>query len=185
MGTSAGGVQALQEIFSGWPSPLPVPVAVVQHISDSSQVELDMVFGRNYRGPLIEAMDKEQMRPGSIYFAPSGYHMLVEKDLSLSLSQDEPVYFARPSIDVFMESAAQALGPDCIGVLLTGANEDGARGLKAVQECGGTTLVQDPQSAAVPTMPQAAVNLMKPDYVLSLRALSNQLLQIVAGENLT
>ncbi len=103
-----------------------------------------------------EAEDKEPISGGTVYFAPPDYHRLVENDRHLTLSDDEPVLYSRPSIDVLFESAADAYGPGLVGVVLSGANRDGANGLKAVAEAGGTVIVQNPDSAYAAAMPEAA-----------------------------
>ncbi len=108
------------------------------------------------------------MASGKLYFAPPGYHLLVEADRSFALNCDPPVLFSRPSIDVLMESCADAYGPEVAGIVLTGASEDGARGLAAIKARGGLTAVQDPAEAAHPTMPLAAISAGPPDYVLAL-----------------
>ncbi|MGH8487191.1 MAG: chemotaxis protein CheB, partial [Pseudomonas sp.] len=118
--------------------------------------------------PVCEAQDKQPITPGMIYFAGTGYHLSVEADRSFSLSQEEQVFFSRPSIDILFESAADAYGPALLGVLLTGANEDGARGLARIKQLGGQTIVQDPHDAQVATMPEAALALHRAAYLLPL-----------------
>ena len=127
------------------------------------------IFGRRTRLRVKEADDKDAVSSATLYFAAPGYHLLVERDRSLSLSQDDAVHFSRPSIDVLFESAADVWGPQVAGVLLTGANEDGAAGLEAIHRVGGLTVIQDPAEAAVPTMPRAALQRFAPDYILPLR----------------
>jgi two-component system chemotaxis response regulator CheB len=106
---------------------------------------------------VCEAEDKQVPEPGTIYFAPANYHLLVEPDGSMALSADDPVNHSRPSIDLLLESAADALRSRLIAVLLTGANQDGAEGLRAVARTGGTAIVEDPATARVPTMPAAGL----------------------------
>ncbi len=127
------------------------------------------IFARRTRLRVKEAEDKDPLSSGMLCFAAPGYHLLVEGDRSLSLSQDDAVHFSRPSIDVLFESAADVWGPQVAGVLLTGANEDGAAGLEAIHRVGGLTVIQDPAEAAVPTMPRAALQRFAPDYILPLR----------------
>lgn len=115
-----------------------------------------------------EALDKARIEPGQIYVAGPGYHLSVERDFSFSLSQEAPVHFSRPAIDFLFESAADAYGTGLLGVLLTGANEDGARGLLHIRQSGGRTVVQDPRDAQVALMPEAALALHDPDHILSL-----------------
>jgi two-component system chemotaxis response regulator CheB len=181
IGASAGGVSALQKILTGFKTSISVPIVVVQHMAESSRINLDMVFGTSFNGLLKEPIDKEVVMPGTVYFAPSGYHLLLEKDLSLSLSQDEPINFARPSIDVFMESAALALGPKVCGVLLTGASSDGAIGMKEIKAAGGYTIVQDPQTAEIKMMPQSALDIMDPDRILRLEEIPAEIQKLLLG----
>jgi len=115
-----------------------------------------------------EAEDKEPLVPCTVYLAPPNYHLLVEAQRHFSLSVDDPVLFSRPAIDVLFDSAADAFGPALVGLLLTGASEDGARGLARIQRAGGLALVQAPSTAAVRTMPEAALRLFSPDHVLPL-----------------
>lgn len=169
IGASAGGLEALGMVLEGLPSGYRPPILVVQHIPANGPTHLAEIFGRRTRLQVKEADDKDQLRSGMLYFAAPGYHLLVEADHSLSLSQDDAVHFSRPSIDVLFESAADTWGPQVAGVLLTGANEDGAAGLEAIHRSGGLTVIQDPAEAAVPTMPRAALQRFAPDYILPLR----------------
>ncbi len=180
IGTSAGGVAALHEIFSTL-SPKAPPLLVVQHMPADATLDMNLVFGRSFSGPLLEGADKTKVQNGHAYFAPPGYHLLLERDLTLSLSQDDLVNFARPSIDLLFQSGAAALGAAACGVLLTGANNDGAEGLQCIQEAGGITIVQDPKSADAPYMPNAALAIMKPSFVLPLKQIAGKLNEIVEG----
>lgn len=169
IGTSAGGLAALSRLVSGLSSHFPLPILVVQHVPAGTPTQLAEIFQRKTGLRVKEADEKEALRPATLYFAPPGYHLLLESDRSLSLSQDDAVHFSRPSIDVLFESAADALGPALLGILLTGANEDGAAGLAAIHHAGGLTIVQDPVEAEVDTMPRAALQRFAPDYLLPLR----------------
>ncbi|WP_312380724.1 chemotaxis protein CheB [Stutzerimonas balearica] len=169
IGTSAGGLAALSRLVSGLSSHFPLPILVVQHVPAGTPTQLAEIFQRKTGLRVKEADEKEALRPATLYFAPPGYHLLLESDRSLSLSQDDAVHFSRPSIDVLFESAADALGPALLGILLTGANEDGAAGLAAIHYAGGLTIVQDPAEAEVDTMPRAALQRLAPDYLLPLR----------------
>ena len=182
IGTSAGGVTALQELFIGLRKEFKIPIVVVQHLPADANINPDLVFGRYFLGSCLEAQDKISLRPGTLVFAPPNYHLLIERDMTLSLSQDEPVCFARPSIDVLFESAAYAFGESICGVLLTGANNDGALGLKSIHECGGITIVQDPETAEAPAMPLAALKLFKPKCVLSLSEIAMHLNRLDEGD---
>ncbi len=169
IGTSAGGLAALSRLVRGLSSHFPLPILVVQHVPAGTPTQLAEIFQRKTGLRVKEADEKEALRPATLYFAPPGYHLLLESDRSLSLSQDDAVHFSRPSIDVLFESAADALGPALLGILLTGANEDGAAGLAAIHHAGGLTIVQDPAEAEVDTMPRAALQRFAPDYLLPLR----------------
>jgi|SRR5690606_13811785 two-component system chemotaxis response regulator CheB len=169
IGTSAGGLAALSVLVSELPATYRLPLLVVQHVPNSGPTQLAAIFGRKTRLQVKEATDKEAIVGGTLYFATPGYHLLVETDLSLSLSQDDAVHFARPSIDVLFESAADAWRERVVGVLLTGANEDGAAGLQAIAEAGGLTVVQDPAEAEMAAMPLAALQRFAPDHILPLR----------------
>ncbi|MGE4405027.1 chemotaxis protein CheB [Pseudomonas sp.] len=169
IGTSAGGLEALGVVLHGLPAGFRLPLLVVQHVSAQGPTHLAEIFQRKTAMQVKEVDDKEAVCGGTVYFAAPGYHLLVESDHSLSLSQDDAVNFSRPSIDVLFESAADAWGPNLAGVLLTGANEDGAAGLEAIHRGGGLTVVQDPAEAAVPTMPRAALQRFAPEHILPLR----------------
>jgi len=169
VGTSAGGLAALGVLVDGLAADRRSPLLVVQHVPAHGPTQLVEIFQRKTALRVKEAEDKESIVAGTLYFAVPGYHLLVEQDCSLSLSQDDAVHFSRPSIDVLFESAADAWGPRVAGILLTGANEDGAAGLEAIQRAGGLTVVQDPQEAEVASMPLAALQRITPDYILPLR----------------
>jgi two-component system chemotaxis response regulator CheB len=158
MGASAGAVEALSAILPALPEGFALPVLVVVHVPPGRTNALVPLFGAKCRLPVREAEDKAPIEGGAIYFAPADYHMLVETDRTLGLSDDPPVLHSRPSIDVLFESAADAYGPALAGVVLTGANADGAAGLKALAEAGGLAFVEDPAGAHVPAMPQAALD---------------------------
>lgn len=168
IGASAGAIHALLHILPALPDDFALPVLVVVHVPPGRRSELTALFGAKCRLPVVEGEDKEPVAPGTVVFAPPDYHMLVEAGGTIALSRDEPVFFSRPSIDVLFESAADAYGPGLVGVVLTGANEDGAMGLAAVAEAGGTTLVQDPATAYARAMPQAAIAACSGARVLSL-----------------
>jgi two-component system chemotaxis response regulator CheB len=178
VGASAGGITAVQRLLNGLPKLFSLPLVVVQHLHPSTELDVDLVYGRGFSGKVLEARDKMPLEGGTAYFAPPTYHLLIEKDLSLSLSQDEPVNFSRPSIDVLFESAAWAVGDGACGVLLTGANHDGAAGLRQIKDLGGVTIVQDPEEAEVPYMPNAAIELQRPDFILKIDDIAAKLSQM-------
>jgi two-component system chemotaxis response regulator CheB len=181
IGASAGGVDALGVLFAHLPADWRLPMVVVLHLPEEHESRLPELFRLRLPFPVLEAQDKAPVAPGCLYFAPPGYHLSIERDRSFSLSCEPPVLFSRPSIDVLMDSAADAYGPALAGLLLTGANEDGARGLHGIHRAGGITAVQHPAEAQVPTMPEAAIARHVPDFVLPLRELRALLLQLDAA----
>ncbi|MDV3482476.1 MULTISPECIES: chemotaxis protein CheB [Sphingobium] len=180
IGTSAGGVQALSRILPGLPAGLPMPVLVVVHVPPRKPNALVELFAKKCPLPVKEAEDKEPLANGIIYLAPPDYHLLVETESSLALSSDEVINHSRPAIDALFETAADAFGPGVTGIVLTGANHDGAAGLKAVGLAGGTAIVEDPASAEVPTMPAAALAACPTAKVMTLDQISNFLKETAA-----
>lgn len=168
VGASAGGVQGLLAILPALPADFPVPILVVLHVPADRSNVLAPLFASKCALTVKEAEDKEPTEPGVVYFAPSDYHLLVEADGALALSSDELINYSRPSIDVLFESAADAYGAGLVGVILTGANADGAAGLKAVAAAGGLALVEDPTTAYARPMPEAALRACPAAQVMSL-----------------
>ena len=185
IGASAGGIDALTEILPRLPKTYPIPIIIVLHIPGTQPSFLSEIFGSKTELRVKDADEKEAIQPGTIYFACPDYHLLVERDLTFSLSQEDPVQYARPSIDVLFESAADAFGSHLVGVLLTGANQDGAQGLKRIQEAGGLALIQDPATAQVRSMPEAACALLSPsvEQILSLDEIARFLLRLNGGNS--
>lgn len=177
IGASAGGVAALLSLLSPLPAGYALPIVAVLHLLPRHKSRLDHVLAHRLALPVREPEDKEPIRAGTVYVASADYHLLVEGDRSFAFSSEAPVSFARPSIDVLMASAADAYGPALAGVLLTGANMDGAEGMAAIHARGGVTLVQHPGDAAVPTMPEAAIARCRPDHVLPLKDMPQMLLR--------
>ncbi len=171
IGASAGGVEALLSLLDGLPPDYRLPVVCLLHQPDRNDSLLADLLQRRLLLTAKEAEDKEYLRQGVVYVAPAGYHLSIESDHSFSLSREEPRHFSRPSIDILFESAADAYGDQLAAALLTGANEDGAAGLLAVQQAGGLTLIQEPADALVPTMPAAALALLEPDFLLPITAM--------------
>jgi len=157
IGASAGAVQALLTILPALPASFSLPVLVVVHVPADRSNVLVPLFQSKCRITVKEAEDKEPIQSGVIYFAPSDYHLLVETDGCLALSTDELVNYSRPSIDVLFESAADFYGDALAGVILTGANHDGAAGLRAVMDVGGVAIVENPDGAYASAMPSAAL----------------------------
>jgi two-component system, chemotaxis family, protein-glutamate methylesterase/glutaminase len=178
IGASAGALEALSIVLPALPSTYKHPVMVVVHVPPDKKSALIELFRQKCSMRVQEAEDKEPVTGGTIYFAPPDYHLLVEKDKFLSLSSDEPVLFSRPSIDVLFESAADAYGPGLVGVILTGANQDGASGMKAVTQSGGRAIVQRPEDAFAPAMPEAALIACPTARVLSLEEIAVYLQEV-------
>ena len=178
IGASAGGVDALLQLFAGLPPQFRLPLVAVLHLPEDRHSHLADVFSQRLALQVREARSGEPIEPATLYFAPPSYHLQVEPDHSFSLSCDGPVHFSRPSIDVLLESAAHAYGHRLAAMLLTGASADGAAGLAAVAARGGFTAVQDPAEARIDTMPEAAIALRRPDRVLPLRALRQLLVEL-------
>lgn len=168
IGASAGGVQALAEVLPALPERTAAAALVVLHIPRDQPSLLAELFAPRCALEVHEAQDKEPVARGTVYFAPPNYHLLVDDGPRLALSADDLVHHSRPSIDVLFESAALVYGERLLGVILTGANEDGAEGLAAVHDAGGITVVQEPQSAQASTMVLSAMQLRSPDFVLPL-----------------
>jgi two-component system chemotaxis response regulator CheB len=175
IGASAGGVEAIGTLLQALPAGFPAAVAVVLHIPPDSASLLAPLFAPRCALKVKEVDDKEPLLPGCVYFAAPDYHMLVEPDRSLSLSQDDAVNFSRPSIDMLMESAAIAYGPQMLGIVLTGGSPDGSEGLLRVREQGGAAWVQDPTDAMVPAMPASAIARAGADRILTIVEMARQL----------
>ncbi|MEP7051553.1 MAG: chemotaxis protein CheB [Pseudomonadota bacterium] len=174
VGTSTGGLHALTRLLSTLPGSFRLPILIVQHRSKDSDERLSGLLRVASQLPVSEAEDKEPLRAPGVYLCPPDYHLLAEAD-SLALSTEEPVAYSRPSIDVLFESAAYSHGNAVIAVLLTGANQDGTRGLQAVKHRGGYVIVQDPNSAESGFMPRHAVQHVVADRVLDLEQIASEL----------
>lgn len=155
IGASLGGLQALQEILRALPPTFPVPLVIAQHRAKTGGAGLPRLLQNDCNLRVCEPDDKEPLAPGFVYLAPPDYHLLVERG-ALALSTEAPVNHARPSLDVLFESAADAYAEQTIGVVLTGSNDDGARGARRIQQMGGTVIIQDPAVSVSGIMPAAA-----------------------------
>lgn len=169
IGTSAGGLNALKEILLKIPTGFPVPILIVQHIRADSEDYWIKNLNTQCKVKVKEAEEKEEIAKGNVYIAPPDYHMLVEIDRTITLSQEEKVNFSRPSIDVLFETASDVYQDKLMGVVLTGASKDGAVGLRKIKKNGGVTVVENPATAEFSLMPTEAVRASKIDYVLSLQ----------------
>jgi len=178
IGTSAGGVEALTRILPSIPATLAAAILIVVHVPRERPSLLGEIFRAKCKLHVDEAVDKADIKPGTIYFAPPDYHMLVDRGPQIALSVDDVVQFSRPSIDVLFESAADIYGARLLGVLLTGGNEDGAAGMAYIAQCGGSTILQDPAEAIAAAMPEGALKVMKPTHVLRLDDIRNLLMAL-------
>lgn len=172
IGASVGAVEALSILLPALPAGFPFAVLVVVHIPQDRRSLLSELFAPRCLVRVKEAEDKEPLAPATVYFAPTDYHLLVEADLRISLSSDEPVRYSRPSIDVLFQTAADAFGDNLTGVVLTGANSDGAAGLRAICDAGGKALVQSPAEAEGKAMPAAALQACPEAASLTLSGIS-------------
>jgi two-component system chemotaxis response regulator CheB len=182
IGTSAGGVEALSMLLPAFGAGLRAAVFIVLHLPRERPSLLVEIFQPKCAVPVREAQDKEPIERGTVYFAPPDYHLLVDDGPQLALSADELVHYSRPSIDVLFESAADWYRDRLVGIILTGANEDGAAGLAAVHRAGGTTIVQRPDTAQAPLMVESALKRGPVDMVLTLEEIAG-LLRTLSAES--
>jgi two-component system, chemotaxis family, protein-glutamate methylesterase/glutaminase len=172
IGGSAGGLEALSALLSAVGPEAAFPIVCVLHVHADGPNLLPTVLSHHCVLPVKEAESTEELAPGQVYFAPADYHLTIEPDRTFALSNDPPVNFSRPSIDVLFESAADAYGVQLVGILLTGANADGAAGLRQIKRRGGFAIVQDPATAEFPDMPRSAIGLFDPDAVMAVPAIA-------------
>lgn len=177
IGTSWGGLMAMSKLLAELPADFPIPIVIVQHRGKDSDKLLSQLLQDATPLTVCEIEDKDLLEPGKVHVAPANYHVLVEHGY-LSLTIEEPVRYSRPSIDVMFTSAGDTYGKEAIGVVLTGANEDGARGLAHIVKRGGKALVQSPKSAEIPIMPEAAIRAVPSAEVLSLPNLGKRLVEL-------
>ena len=172
IGGSSGAVEALQEILGSLAPDFPVPIAAVVSPSAGDGIDVAHRLRAKCRFQVKEAEDKELLAPSTLYLAPQGYHLLIERAGTFSLSMDDLDKHARPSIDVLFESAAEALESGVVGILLGGANDDGIRGLTRIKQRGGLSYVQSPDGAATRTMREAALRISHPSWIVPLPELA-------------
>lgn len=170
VGTSWGGLAALRELVGALPDDLTIPIVLVQHRHKLSDHVLPTLLQDRTRLRVFEVEDKAPIEPGCVYVAPADYHLLVEPTY-FTLSVDDPIRYSRPSIDLTFSTASDAFGARTIGVVLTGANADGAEGLRRIVERGGVGIVQEPATAESPTMPAAALKAVPSAKVMTLGAI--------------
>ena len=184
IGASAGGVDALLQILTHLPPDYALPVIIVQHLHPRQQGSALIYTFKCCALPVKEAEEKEPVVAGSIYVAPPNYHLLIEDDYTFSLSIDPQVKYTRPSIDVLFESAADAYGAQLVAVILSGANDDGADGLRRIKACGGLVVVQQPSTAEASYMPQAALSAVQSDHILYPSEIGKFLFSLGAAEQM-
>jgi len=172
IGCSAGGMRALKDLLSGMRPDIGAPVLAVCHTGSEDVSTLCDLIGATSTLPVREARERHPARDNTVYVAPGGYHLLIERGGRMTLSVDDRVAFARPSIDVLFESAADVYGHELAGIVLTGANHDGAHGLLRIRQRRGIAIVQEPLDAEAPAMPQAALDLAGADHCLPLRGIA-------------
>lgn len=177
IGTSAGGLFALSVLLEKLPSGFGIPIIVVQHRSKDERDLLEEVMQNKCKIQIKQADEKENIASGFVYIAPPDYHLLIESDKTFSLSSDEQVHFSRPSIDVLFETAAMVFKDTLVGIILTGANNDGAAGIISVKKFGGLTIAQDPVDAQFPAMPEAAIKTNAVQHIWTLSKIQKFLIE--------
>lgn len=183
IGASSGGMEALASILTSLDEDFGLPILIVQHISPHSDGFIIEHLNKLCKLRVKEAEEKEKINFGNVYIAPPNYHLLVERDETLSLSTETKVCYSRPSIDVLFESAAEVYNNKLLGIILTGGNSDGSKGLKRIKELGGITIVQNPEEAEVSAMPKAAIESTEVDYILLLSEIKNKLIELIEDKN--
>lgn len=185
VGSSWGGVEALTQLVSDLPADFPLAVIVVQHQHPHARGALASILSRISAMPVREVEDKDEMSAGTIYLAPANYHLLLERDRTFSLSLDAPVLFCRPALNMTFASVADAVSGRCMGLVLTGANEDGAEGIRRIRDAGGYTMAQEPSTAIAPAMPQAAIDTGCIDQILRLEEVVPHVLQVLGVDHIS
>lgn len=178
IGGSWGGLNAIMKILEDLPKDFLIPVIIVLHRKRNYESALASLLQTKVNAKVKEAEEKEKLRPGVIYLVPANYHLLIEEDHTFSFDVSGPVHYSRPSIDVTFESASQVFKDRLVGIILTGANHDGAVGLRTIGEAGGITVVQDPSEAESSVMPTAAIQMGNVAHILSLEGIKAFLLQL-------
>ncbi len=178
VGTSYGGMEAIRNLLVKLPVNFELPIIIVLHIGSNKINSYLSQLNHKVNRKVKEAEEKESIRFKTVYFAPPNYHLQIESDFTFSLSTDPKINFSRPSIDVLFETAAWTYKDNLIGVLLTGSNNDGANGLFTIKEYGGITMVENPDTAIANSMPLAAMDLFKPDYVLGLHEMAEKIVEL-------
>jgi two-component system chemotaxis response regulator CheB len=177
IGGSAGSFQIISELLKRLPATVHSCWIIIMH-RGKSYIDIEKVFTGHFN-TVKEIADKDRIQPGVIYIAPADYHVLLESDGGISLDVSEHVHYSRPSIDVTFESAAEVYGDKCAAILLSGANEDGAKGLSKLRKAGSLTICQSPTDAEIPIMPQAAINYNAAEFILTKKKILETLTQLI------
>lgn len=173
IGGSAGSLDVLLEIFPHLNPELPFPIILIIHRKASNESLLCDLLRNRTKLTVIEAEEKQPLLPATVYIAPADYHLLVEQNQTLSLDYSEKINYSRPSIDVSFQSAADVFKENLVGILLSGSNADGVEGLKTINNFGGRVVIQNPQTAIMPYMPQQALLYAKPNLILDSNTMAN------------
>jgi len=169
VGGSAGSGPLIKQILRNMPENFTIPLIIIRHISiDERELSSGEILSEIYSINVKEPADKEQIQDSTIYVAPAGYHLMLEEEGTFAMSLDAKIHYCRPSIDVLFESAAYAFGPSVAAILLSGANSDGAKGLKKINDFGGVTVIQDPVTAQFPSMPYSALEETVVDHIYAI-----------------
>lgn len=179
IGTSAGGLTALSTLLEKLPFNYPLPIIIVQHRSKEPRDLLEEILQTKCKLKVKQADEKESIESGFVYIAPPDYHLLIENDYTFSLTADEAVLYSRPSIDVLFESAASVYANSLVGIILTGANSDGAIGIRTIAEKNGLTIAQNPDEALFPAMPLASIETKKVNHIFTLSEIQSFLVNSI------
>jgi two-component system chemotaxis response regulator CheB len=181
IGASFGGLDAIKLIINGLPRIFKTPVIIVLHIGNNNINTFISMLNQNEFLTVKEAEEKETIKENTVYLAPPNYHLQVEDEFTLSLSTAQKVNFSRPSIDVLFETAAWTFKNELLGILLTGANSDGAEGVKTIKTFGGTTIIENPETAIAKQMPLSGIKISTPDYILNLEDIANKMIELTCS----
>jgi two-component system chemotaxis response regulator CheB len=178
IGGSAGSFRIVTEILDALPKDYKKTIILVLHRLKHVKSGFVEALTAKSLLPISEPIDKEKIEVGKVYIAPANYHLYIEPDKTFSLSTEEPVNHSRPSIDISLQSAAFSLRDQVLGIMLSGANKDGAAGLRKIKQYGGITIVQDPEESMVRTMPDAAINATKTENILTSQKIIEYILNL-------
>lgn len=182
LASSAGGFRALTQVLAPLPAGFPVPIVIVQHLDPRHSSLMAQILSRQTQLGVVEAEQGATVKPGCVYVAPPGRHLLVNRDHSMSLTETELVHFVRPSADLLFESVAAAYGNRAIAVVLTGTGKDGSMGVSAIKKVGGTVIAQDERTSEFFGMPFSAIETGNVDFVLPLEDISSALISLVMDD---